>query len=68
MKHFQVDIDITMSKRLYLVAESEDDARSIVEKKFEKNPYDVAYSFDAYVGHEITSVDVDYSIEKQELL
>lgn len=62
MKNFDVDVDITMSKRLHVVAESEDDALSIVERMFSKNPYDVAYGFDAYVGHEITSVEIDNTI------
>lgn len=67
MKDFEVMVDITMSKCLHVSAESEDDARSIVENKF-NNPYDVAYGFDAYVGHEITSVEVESRVEPIQLL
>jgi len=58
---FTIDVDITMSKRIHVIADSEDDARRIVEKRFHENPYDVAYGFDAYVGHKITSVTVNDS-------
>lgn len=68
MKNFDVWVDVTMAKMLHVVAESEEDARRIVHEKFSSNPYDVAYDFDAYIGHEITSVDVDNTVEDLELL
>ena len=63
MNNYDVSVDVIMSKTLHVVAESEEDARKIVHAKFSNNPYDVAYDFDAYVGHEITSVDIDNTVE-----
>lgn len=68
MKNFDVSVDVTMAKTLHVVAENEEDARKIVHAKFSSNPYDVAYDFDAYVGHEITSVDIDNTVEALKLL
>jgi len=68
MKNFDVWVGVTMAKMLHVVAESEEDARRIVHAKFSSNPYDVAYDFDAYIGHEITSVDIDNTVEDLKLL
>lgn len=57
MKQFEVDIDITMSKRIYIDAENEDEAREKVEQRMKENPYEQASDFDAYVSHEITDVN-----------
>lgn len=59
MKQFEVDIDITMSKRIYVDAENEDEAREKVENNMKENPYQYAYDFAAYVSHEITDVNED---------
>lgn len=68
MKNFDVWVDVTMAKMLHVVAESEEDARRIVNKQFNDKPYEVAYNFDAYIGHEITSVDIDNTVEELKLL
>ena len=57
MKQFAVDIDITMSKRIYIDAENEDEAREKVEQKMEENPYEQARDFDAFVDYDITDVN-----------
>lgn len=56
MKHFAVDVDITMSKRIYVDAENEQQAREIVEEKM-KYPHYYYTKADAYVEHEITDVN-----------
>lgn len=73
MKHFELDVDITMSKRISVEAESEERAKAIVNGWMKYNPYEYAHSFDAYVKHEITDVneeepeedktDIDKAIE-----
>ena len=57
MKQFAVDIDITMSKRIYIDAENEDEAREKVEPKMDENPYEQARDFDAFVDYDITDVN-----------
>lgn len=57
MKQFAVDIDITMSKRIYIDAENEDDAREKVEQKMEENPYEQARDFTSFVDYDITDVN-----------
>ena len=57
MKQFEVDVDITMSKRISVEAESEEHAKAIVNGWMKYNPYEYAHSFDAYVKHEITDVN-----------
>lgn len=56
MKKFEVDVDITMSKRIYVDAENEQQAREIVEEKM-KYPHYYYTKADAYVKHEITDVN-----------
>lgn len=53
---YSVSVDITMSKIIYQVAESEEEAKAIVNERFKENPYFLAQRFDAYVSHEITDV------------
>ena len=67
MKQFEVDVDITMSKRIYVDAENEDEAREKVEQRMKENPYEYAHSFDAYVKHEITDVNEEETGEKTEI-
>ena len=61
MKHFEVDVDITMSKRISVEAESEEQAKAILNGWIKYNPYEYAHSFEAYVKHEITDVNEDDS-------
>ena len=57
-KVFIVDVDVTMSKRIECVgAKDADDARRMVLDWFKNNPYEMARSFDAYVGCEVTDVN-----------
>lgn len=56
MKKFAVDMDITMSKRIYVDAENEEEAETIVNNWVGDDPYFYAKSADAYVGHEISDV------------
>ena len=56
MKHYEVDVDITMSKRIYVDAENEQQAREIVEEKM-KYPHYYYTKADAYVEHKITDVN-----------
>ena len=66
MKHFEVDVDITMSKRISVEAESEEQAKAILNGWMKYNPYEYAHDFDAYVAHEITDVNEEEE-EKTEL-
>lgn len=66
MKHFEVDVDITMSKRISVEAENEEHAKAIVNGWMKYNPYEYAHSFDAYVKHEITDVNEEESDEEQD--
>ena len=67
MKHYEVDVDITMSKRISVEAESEEQARAILNGWIRYNPYEYAHSFDAYVKHEITDVNEEEPEEETEL-
>ena len=68
MKHFEVDVDITMSKRISVEAESEERAKAIVNGWMKYNPYEYAHSFDAYVKHEITDVNEEEPEEERTTL
>ena len=59
MKEFTVDVDITMSKRIYVEAENEEQAKTIVGNWLGDDPYYYAKTADAYVCHEITDVCED---------
>lgn len=67
MKRFEVDVDITMSKRISVEAEDEEHAKAIVNGWMKYNPYEYAHSFDAYLEHEITDVNEEEPEEKSEL-
>ena len=56
MKKFVVDMDITMSKRIYVYAENEEEAETIANNWIGDDPYFYAKSADAYVGCEISDV------------
>lgn len=56
MKHFEVDVDITMSCRIEVDAESEQDAKNIVANRIGDDP--LHYVRDGhYVGHEFEAVN-----------
>ena len=57
MKTFSVDVDITMSKTIEVLAENEEQAMSKVREMINKNPYDYANNFSHYVGYEIINAD-----------
>lgn len=52
-KNFCVSVDITMSKRIQVEAENEEQAMSKVREMIYKNPYDYTNNFSHYVGYEI---------------
>lgn len=56
MKEFAVDVDITISKRIYVDAENEEQAKAIVNDKVKNYPHYYYTKADAYVCHEITDV------------
>lgn len=53
MKEFCVEVDITVSKHIYVDAENEEEAKAKVEKMMEY-PHYYYTKADAYVSHEIT--------------
>ncbi len=67
MKQYAVDVDITMSKRIYVDAESEEAAKVIVNNWMQDDPYYYAKDADAYVKHEVTDVTEAGESEHSEL-
>ena len=59
MKTYAVDVDITISKRFYVDAENEKEARKIANEKVRNYPHYYYTKADAYVSHEITDVNED---------
>ena len=59
MKKYAIDIDFTMSKRIYMSANSEEEARSFVDSLVKERPYEFANNFNAYVCHEIIDIYED---------
>ena len=57
MANFIIDIDFTMSKRVYIDAESQGEAIKTLKLAIQQNPYDYAHNFDAYVCSEIIDVN-----------
>ena len=51
-----VSVDVTMAKNIYVEADSEEQAMSIVRDKIDKDPYDCARDFSHYVGYKIVDV------------
>lgn len=56
MKHYYVSVNITVSKDLYIEAESEAEAKSIVNGWMSYNPYSHLSNV-RYVAHDITDVN-----------
>ena len=56
MKEFAVDVDITVSKRIYVNAENEEEAKKKVDEEVGKYAHYFYTRADAYVSHEITDV------------
>lgn len=56
MKEYAIDIDITVSKRIYVDAENEEQAKEIVRDKM-KYPHYYYTKADACVGYEITDIN-----------
>jgi hypothetical protein len=57
MKTFILDVDFTMSKRIQVEAENEEQARMVFKRLVGDNPYNFAKDFDAYVYHDIIDVE-----------
>lgn len=57
MKEYAVDVDFVVSSRIYVDAESEEQAREIVREKMEKYPHYYYSKADALVSYEITDVN-----------
>lgn len=55
-KEFQVSIDITVSKVIYVDAESEEQASQMAIKKVRDDPYYYARTADSYVGAKVIDV------------
>ena len=55
-KEFQVFVDITVSKVIYVDAESEEQAKQLAIKKVRDEPYYYARTADAYVGAKVVDV------------
>lgn len=55
-KEFQVFVDITVSKVIYVDAESEEQAKAIAIKKVRDEPYYYARTADSYVGAKVVDV------------
>ena len=58
MKGYAVDVDLTVSRRIYVEAENEEQARKIAFNKIAEEPY---YYIDnaTYVGHKVIDVNED---------
>ena len=59
MANFIIDLDFTMSKRVEIEAESQEEAIKTLKLAIQQNPYDYAHNFDAYVCSEIVDVNED---------
>ena len=57
MIEFAVDVDIIVSKRIYVDAENEKQAMEIVNDMVSLDPYSYAKNPDAYVCHKIMDVN-----------
>ena len=56
-REYAIDVDVTMSRRYYVEANNDEEAREKVEELLKNNPYDYD-QMDTYVGHEIIEVNV----------
>lgn len=57
MKRFIVDVDFTVSQRIQVDAQTEEQAKKITNRLIENRPYD--YVREVYVKHEIIDVVED---------
>lgn len=55
MKEYAVDVDVTYSARVYVKAESEEEAREIADRIYKNNPY-TGRGTQWYIYHEIVDV------------
>lgn len=55
-KEYAVDIDITMSCRVYVGAENEEEAKKLANEKVNDDPYYYARLATNYVGHEVIEI------------
>ena len=53
MKTFSVDVDITMSKTIEVLAENEEHAKEIADSMINNNPYGYTNGFSHFVSYEI---------------
>lgn len=58
MKNYDVDVDITMSRRYHVEAENDEEARRKVNELIRNNPYDYC-DLDYYVSHDIIEVNIE---------
>ena len=56
LTEFSVSIDIVVSKRIYVEAENEEQAKAIAIKKVRDEPFYYARTADAYVGAKVVDV------------
>ena len=66
MKHYVIDVDITVSKRIYLDAENEEKAKAILKKNME-HPHYYYTKADAFVGYEVTDINEDTEAEEPDI-
>lgn len=59
MKEFTVEVDIKVSKRIYVDAENEKEAKAKVNEMVKNYPHYYYTKADAYVSHEIYDVYED---------
>ena len=57
MKNFIADVDFTMSKRIQVEAENEEQAREILQRLIKDDPYEWSRNPDCYVSHEIVDIN-----------
>ena len=57
MKHYEVDVDFRVTKRIYIDAENEEQAEQAVEQKCKDNPYEYCLHPDACTDYSICEVN-----------
>ena len=58
-KAYVVDMDITVSKRVYVEAESEEEAMRLAKEEVDSDPYHYAWNCDAYVSSQAIDANED---------
>ena len=56
---FNIDVDITVSKRVIAFANTKEEAIKKFEEAFKKDPFFYAKTCDSVVSHEITDINED---------